>query len=258
MATTHDVAVVTGAARGIGRGIALILGERGATVYVTDRETRAHKHSTLPGTVEDTAEQVDAQGGHGIPVGVDHTDDNAVAALFARVEREHGGLDVLVANAFAGNDLPFRGGAFWELPVAHWHNMFDNGARSHLVTARYAAPLLIKRQGLLVFTGYTGDDHGVTAGHIYYDLAMATIRRLAHATAHELRAHGVTALCLSPGFTRTEAILAEIDEVPPGTDSVTFPGRAVAALLDDPNVARYSGHTVTVAQLSEELGFTDS
>lgn len=257
MTASRTVAVVTGAARGIGRGIALVLGERGATVYVTDRATRGNGRSELPGTVEDTAEQVDSRGGHGIAVAVDHTDDAAVADVFARVERDHGGLDVLVANAFAGNDLPFHGAAFWELPVAHWHNMFDSGVRGHVVAARYAAPLLIRRGGLLVFTGYTGTDDGVTAGHLYYDLAMAATRRLAWTTAHELRPHGVTSLCLSPGFTRTEAILAQLDEVPPGTDSVTFSGRAVAALLDDPDVARYAGRTVTVAQLAEELGFTD-
>ncbi|MFC7102668.1 SDR family NAD(P)-dependent oxidoreductase [Nonomuraea rubra] len=105
---TGTVAVVTGAARGIGRGIALVLGEAGATVYVTDRESRERRHSELPGTVEDTAEQVSGRGGTGVPVRVDHADDRAVEELFARVRAEHGGLDLLVANACAGNALPFR------------------------------------------------------------------------------------------------------------------------------------------------------
>jgi NAD(P)-dependent dehydrogenase (short-subunit alcohol dehydrogenase family) len=253
------VAVVTGAARGIGRGIALVLGEAGATVYVTDRETRAHKHSELPGTVEDTAEQVTSRGGEGVPVDLDHTDDEAVAALFERVRDERGGLDLLVANAFDGNALPFRPAPFWELPIEHWRNMFDSGVRAHLVAARYAAPLMIGRgRGLIVLTGYTDPDAEVIAGHLYYDLAMHATGRLARSLAHELRPYGVTALVVSPGFTRTEAILAALgDELPPGTDSVEYVGRAVRALFEDPDVARHAGATIPVARLAAEYGFTD-
>jgi dehydrogenase/reductase SDR family protein 1 len=253
------VAVVTGAARGIGRGIALVLGEAGTTVYVTDRETRARKHSELPGTVEDTAEQVTSRGGEGVPVGVDHTDDEAVAALFERVRDERGGLDLLVANAFDGNALPFHPAPFWELPIAHWHNMFDNGVRTHLVAARHAAPMMLARGGgLIVLTGYTDPDAEVIAGHLYYDLAMHATSRLARSLAHELGPYGVTALAVSPGFTRTEAILAAIgDALPPGTDSVEYVGRAVRALFEDPDVARHAGATIPVASLAAEYGFTD-
>ncbi|NRQ37511.1 SDR family oxidoreductase [Nonomuraea sp. NN258] len=252
------VAVVTGAARGIGRGIALVLGEAGATVYVTDRESRGQRHSDLPGTVEDTAEQVDERGGHGVPVAVDHTDDRAVEALFGRVRDECGGLDLLVANACNGNALPFAGGPFWTLPLEHWHNMIDVGVRSHLVSAWYAAPLLIKRRGLAVLTGFTDPDAEVIAGHVFYDLAMTSVSRLAHTLAHDLGPHGVTALALSPGFTRTEAIVAALGEDVPGGDSVEFPGRAVRALLEDPDVARYAGRTLPVADLAEEYGFSDT
>ena len=253
------IAVVTGAARGVGRGIALVLGETGATVYVTDRETRARGYSGLPGTVEDTAEQVTGRGGNGIPVAVDHADDGAVASLFRRVRDEHGGLDLLVANAFNGNALPFTGGPFWTLPVEHWRNMMDLGVRGHLITAWYAAPLLIERRGLAVLTGYTPAESGVTAGNVFYDLAMSSVSRLASTLAHDLRPHGVTVLALAPGFTRTEAILAEIDagHLPPGTDSVEFPGRAVRALLADPEVARHAGRTLPVAELSKLYGFQD-
>ena len=251
------VAVVTGAARGIGRGIALVLGEIGATVYVTDRDSRAHPHPSLPGTVEDTAVQVSARGGRGVPVVVDHTDDDAVANLFARVGREHGGLDLLVANAFAGNALPFHSAPFWTLSLDHWHNMFDCGVRGHLVAAHCAAPLLIARRGLVVVTGYDDPGADVLAGHLFYDLAMAATRRLVRGLAHDLRVHGVTAICLSPGFTRTEAILAQLDEVPAGTDSVELPGRAVRALLQDPEVARHSGRTLGVAELAARYGFGD-
>ena len=192
------VAVVTGAARGVGRGIALVLGEAGATVYVTDRESRARRYSDLPGTVEDTAEQVTERGGQGIPVTVDHADDALVAALFQRVRDDHGGLDLLVANACDGNALPFRGGEFWTLPLAHWQNMMEIGVRSHLVAAWHAAPLLIERRGLAILTGYTDPDSPVIANHVFYDLAMTGVSRLARTLAHDLAPHGVTALAVSP------------------------------------------------------------
>jgi len=250
--------VVTGAARGVGRGVALALGDAGATVYVTDRESRTQRHSELPGTVEDTAEQVDRRGGHGIPVPVDVTDDGAVAALFERVHAEQGGLDLLVANAFDGNALPFAGGPFWSLPWQHWHNMIDAGVRGHALAAWHAAPLLIERRGLAVLTGYTQPGDGVLANHVFYDLAMTAISRLAHTFAHDLRPHGATALAISPGFTRTEAILASLgDDIPPGTDSIEFPGRAVRALVEDPHVSRHAGRTIPVADLATEYGFTD-
>lgn len=256
--TTGVVAVVTGAARGIGRGVALVLGETGATVYVTDRDSRDRPHPELPGTAEDTAEQLTERGGHGIAVVVDHADDDAVAALFERVRDDHGGLDLLVANACNGNALPFQGGRFWTLPLAHWRNMIDIGVRSHLVAAWHAAPLLVDRRGLAVFTGYADPSAEVIAGHAVYDLAMSAVSRLARSVAHDLRPHGATALAISPGFTRTEAIVAALGgDLPPGTDSVEFSGRAVRALLEDAGVARHAGRTIPVAELAREYGFTD-
>lgn len=257
MTKTNTIAVVTGAARGVGRGIALVLGEMGATVYVTDIESRTDKRSALPGSVEATAEQVTARGGHGIPVRVDHTDDRAVAALFARIRREQGGLDLLVANAFNGNAIPFQSGPFWTLPLEHWQNMFESGVRSHLVSAWYAAPLLIERQGLALLTGYADPESEVIGNHLFYDLAMSAISRLARSMAHDLRPHGVTALAIAPGFTRTEAIVAALGERPPGSDSLEFPGLAVRALLTDPHVARHAGRTLRVADLAQEYGFCD-
>jgi NAD(P)-dependent dehydrogenase (short-subunit alcohol dehydrogenase family) len=252
------VAVVTGAARGIGRGIALVLGEAGATVYVTDHQTRANRHAELPGTVEDTAEEVTTRGGHGIPVDLDHTDDDAVATLFAYIRDEHGGLDLLVANAFDGNALPFTGGPFWTLPLGHWRNMIDAGVRGHLVAAWHAAPLLIERRGLAVLTGYTDPSAEVLGDNVFYDLAMTAVSRLASTLAHDLGPHGATVLAISPGFTRTEAIVAALgDALPPGTDSVELCGRAVRALLADPDVARHAGRAVRVADLAAEYGFTD-
>jgi dehydrogenase/reductase SDR family protein 1 len=252
------VAVVTGAARGIGRGIALVLGEAGATVYVTDRESRARRFSELPGTVEETAEQVTERGGRGIAVAVDHADDDDVDSLFERVRAEHGGLDLLVGNAFNGNALPFRPEPFWTLAREHWHNMLEVGVRSHLIAAQCAAPLLMARErGLIVLTGYTAPAAEVLGDHVIYDLAMHATSRLAQSLAHELRPRGVTALALSPGLTRTEAIVAALGPMPAGSDSVEFPGRAVRALLEDPAVERHAGRTLTVAELAIEYGFGD-
>ena len=261
MADTHEdhdrVVVVTGAARGIGRGIALELGATGATVYVTDRDSRAKTHSPLPGTVEDTAEQLTERGGRGIAVTVDQRDDAAIEALFERIGEEQGGLDLLVANAGAGNDLPFRPGPFWELALEHWHNMFDCGVRGHLVTARFAAPLLMQRRGLVVLTGYKDPASAVLGNHVYYDLAMHATSRLAHCLAHDLRPQGVGVVCVAPGFTRTEAIVAALGDHPRGSDSVAYPARAVRALYEDPVVQRHTGRTLSVAELAAEYGFED-
>jgi NAD(P)-dependent dehydrogenase (short-subunit alcohol dehydrogenase family) len=137
--------------------------------------------------------------------------------------------------------------------------MFDSGVRAHVVAARFAAPLLIAHGSrLVVLTGYVQPDAEVLADHLYYDLAMHATSRLAHCLAHDLRPHGATALAISPGFTRTEAIVAALgDALPPGTDSVELSGRAVRALLEDPDVARHAGRTLPVADLAEAYGFTD-
>ncbi len=250
------VVVVTGAARGIGRGIALVMAETGATVYVTDIESRSGRTSSLPGTVEDTAEQVTERGGIGIAVPLDHADDHAVEALFKRIRDERGGIDLLVANACNGNALPFQSGPFWKLSLDNWRNMVDIGVRSHLVSAWHAAPLLIERKGLVILTGYT-DPNKERMGNLFYDLAMNGVSRLAYSLAYDLGPHGVAALALSPGFTRTEAIVSALGERPPGSDSVEFPGRAVKALFGDADVKRHSGRTLRVADLAVEYGFQD-
>lgn len=253
------VAVVTGAARGIGRGIALVLGASGATVYVTDIASRERRTSELPGTVEDTAEQVTKRGGRGIAVVVDHRDDNAVASLFERVRQEQGKLDLLVANAMNGNALPFQSAPFWQLSREHWQNMFEIGVRSHLASAQFAAPLMLaQKHGLIILTGYTDPKAEVLGNHVFYDLAMTSISRLAHSLARDLRETGVTALVLSPGFTRTEAIVAALGENPPGSDSIEFPGRAVRALLEDVEVNRHAGRALTVAELAKTYEFSDT
>lgn len=255
--TAEKVAVVTGSARGIGRGIALMLAEQGTTVHLTDRESRLHRHSNLPGTVEDTADEVTARGGTGVAHVIDHTDDEAVADLFARIGERHEGVDLVVANAFNGNALPFTAGPFWELPMAHWTNMVDAGVRSHLVTARNAAPHLIAKRGLLVLTGCALPEGG--SGQLFYDLAMAGISTLGTSMAKDLASYGVPVITVSPGFTRTEAILAAFGDnpLPPGSDSVEHVGRVVAALWNSPSKSTLSGRTVTTAELAQLLRISD-
>ena len=258
------VAVVTGASRGAGRAIALVLGEAGATVYVSGRSTRAGPTTEgLPGTVEDSAEAVTARGGKGIAVRCDHTDDAQVEALFKRVRDEQGRLDLLVNNAWGGYEQHDPAGfarPLWEQPLRHWDGMFSAGLRAHLVASRFATPLLLSgRRGLIVCT--TAWDRDRYLGNLYYDVAKAAVNRLAWGLAHELRPHGVAVVALAPGFMRTERVLAAHAARPfdlSWTESPEYLGRAVAALAADPEVLRRSGQVLTVGELAREYGFTDT
>lgn len=274
------IAVVTGASRGAGRGIAVELGAAGATVYVSARSTRAEpargyeqllalqEGLRLPGSIEQTAEEVTAAGGRGIPVRCDHGDETQVAALFAQVMHEQGRLDLLVNNAWGGHES-FDGvfeRPFWEHPMAHWDSMIDRGVRHHLLAARAAAPILVaQRRGLIVGTTFW-DQGRYLRGNLFYDLAKAALVRLAFGVAQELRGHGVASLAVSPGWMRTEFVLAayQTDEahwqqVPAlaRTESPRYLGRAVAALAADPQVLARSGSAPSVAELARHYGFTD-
>jgi NAD(P)-dependent dehydrogenase (short-subunit alcohol dehydrogenase family) len=257
------VAIVTGASRGAGRGIALVLGEQGATVYVTGRSVRgALTREDLPGTtIEDTAEQVTGRGGVGIPARCDHTADEQVKALFERVQREQGQLDLLINNVWGGYenfesadfDAPF-----WEQPLWRWDKMFTAGVRAHYASSRLAAPLMMaRRQGLIVSTTFWDRDKMLSS--LPYDLAKAAINRMACAMALELRPYDVAAVALSPGWMRTEAVMAHghTPEELGRTESVEYIGRAVVALATDPNVIEQSGKTLTVGDLARVYGFSD-
>jgi NAD(P)-dependent dehydrogenase (short-subunit alcohol dehydrogenase family) len=275
------VALVTGASRGAGRGIAVELGAAGATVYVTGRSTREAPADSygkwlaqagldrMPGTIDDTADAVTAAGGSGIAVRCDHTDETQVRALIARIEGEHGKLDVLVNNAWGGHETltaDTLNAPFWDQPLAHWTSMFDHGVRNHVVACHAAAPLFVKqRRGLIVTTTFW-DEGRYIKGNLFYDLAKATMNRLAFAVAEEMRPHGVTSLAVAPGWMRTEIILAafKTDEanwhkVPPlaRTETPRYLGRAVAALAADPNVHGKTGGVYLVGNLAKEYGFTD-
>lgn len=274
------VAVVTGASRGAGRGIAVELGAAGATVYVTGRSTRAQpaagyegllalsKMAALPGSIDETAEEVARFGGRGIAVRCDHTQEAQVAALFEQVQREQGRLDVLVNNAWGGHET-FDGvfdAPFWAHPLAHWDSMIDRGVRNHLLASRCAAPMMLRRQRGLIVTTTFWDRDRYLHGNLFYDLAKAAMTRLAFGMAQELRAHGVASVAVSPGWMRTEFILmghqtdeAHWQERPSlaRTESPRYLGRAVAALAADPQVMTHSGNVLRVADLAREYGFTD-
>lgn len=274
------VAVVTGASRGAGRGIAQELGAAGATVYVTGRSTRARPADTygqllalselaaLPGTIDDTADEVTRLGGRGIAVACDHTKEDEVAALFARVEREQGRLDLLVNNAWGGHET-FTGvfeAPFWEHPLANWDSMFDRGVRNHLVASRCAAPgMVARKQGLIVTTTFWDRGHYLR-GNLFYDLAKASMTRLAFGIAQELQPHGVASVAVSPGWMRTEFVLAghKTDEAHwqerpalARTESPRYLGRAVAALAGDAQVLDKTGQVLRVGDLARAYGFTD-
>jgi NAD(P)-dependent dehydrogenase (short-subunit alcohol dehydrogenase family) len=255
------VAVVTGASRGAGKGIALALGEAGATVYVTGR-TRAEGDADLPGTVFATAEEITARGGTGIPVICDHSDDAQVKALFEQVEREHGALDVLVNNAFTIPDGLARKGPFWEKPLA-LQDMFDVGMRSAYVASYYAAPLLIGNGGgLVVNTSSFGGRcymHGPA-----YGAGKAAVDKMAHDMAVDFRPHNVAVISLWMGLLKTERNQAMFNGVPDkyasfaaGAESPEFSGRVIDALARSADPMKYSGQVLVGAELGEELGVVD-
>jgi NAD(P)-dependent dehydrogenase (short-subunit alcohol dehydrogenase family) len=256
------VAVVTGASRGVGKGIALALGAAGATVYVTGRSDEGGTTEGLPGTVRETAAAVTQRGGQGVPVRCDHTVDAEVEALFARVTQEQGRLDLLVNNVWGGYEH-FQwarfAAPFWEQPLRHWSGMFESGVRAHLVASRLAVPLMLaNRRGLIVHT--TAWDRDKYLGNLFYDVAKAAVNRMALGMARELQAHQVAVVALAPGFVGTErvrAAFAGAGRVPDNLESPEYIGRAVVALAADENILAKSGRVLTVGQLAPEYGFTD-
>ena len=256
------VAVVTGASRGMGKGIALALAEQGATVYVTGR-TVSESESPLPGTVGETAAACDRRGGRGIAVQVDHGDDDQIAALFARVNREQGRLDILVNNAIAIPDEMTQPGGFWEKPIANWE-MFDIGVRAAFVAAWHGAKIMVpQKSGLIVaISGYVGVAY--TYSTIFGTTKTAT-DRMARDMAVELKPHNVASISLWQGFTYTERARENLKNVEgmstllnsqAGT-SVEFPGRVIAALAADEQVMAKSGGTHISAELAEAYGIVD-
>jgi NAD(P)-dependent dehydrogenase (short-subunit alcohol dehydrogenase family) len=258
------VAVVTGASRGVGKGVALGLGEAGATVYVTGRSLEAGDDPR--GSLSGTADEIAELGGVGIAARCDHDDDADVERVFARVRAEQGRLDVLVNNVMATPqraDLP--PGAlsqwdlhpFWEMPLSVWDTYHRVGLRSHYIASVFAAPQLIESRGLIVCISAPGSRRYNL--NVAYGVGKAAIEKLVTDMAEELRPHGVASVALWPGFVRTEDVLGQRDVYPDlsRTVSQVFPGRAIAALAADPAVIEKTGETLRAADLAEEYGFVD-
>lgn len=247
------VAVVTGGSQGIGRGIALALGEARATIYVTGRSRSR---------LERLAQEIGERGGRGVALVCDHTDDGQVSAAFERVRDEQKGLDLLVNNVWGGYEAHPQGVGmkpFWELGLEDWDAMFVRGLRPHFAASRLAAPLLIARgRGLIVNTIAWARAKYLL--QIYYDISKHAAARMAYAMALELRKHQVAAIALAPGFVRTERVMSAHDAHPfdlSGTESPEYIGRAVVHLLADADLMKRTGQVFTVGQLAREYGFTD-
>lgn len=267
------VALVAGATRGAGRGIAVQLGAAGATVYVTGRSSGAERSEmNRPETIEETAALVDKVGGRGIAVRVDHLVPDEVQALVQRIEHEQGVLHILVNDIWGATRME------WNKTV--WESSLDYGLRTlrlavdtHAITSHFAIPLLIRTPGGLVVEVTDGTDDYNAANYrvsFFYDIAKASVNRMAFALAHELKSHGATALSLTPGWLRSEAMLdayrvteatwLEATKVQPHfaiSESPAFVGRAVAALAGDPDVSRWNGKSLSSGHLAKIYGFTD-
>jgi NAD(P)-dependent dehydrogenase (short-subunit alcohol dehydrogenase family) len=267
------IALVAGATRGAGRGIAVQLGAAGATVYVTGRTTRSSSSEmNRPETIEDTAALVDQAGGRGIAVRVDHLVSDEVRALVARIEREQGALHILVNDIFGLTKMEWNK-TVWESDLEYGLHLLRLGIDTHAITSHFALPLMIKQPGALVVevndgtTDYNATNYRVS---FFYDLVKTSVNRMAFALGHELRPHMGTAVAVTPGWLRSEAMLdaygvtesnwRDATKVQPHfaiSETPAFVGRAVAALAGDPNVSRWNGMSLSSGQLANVYGFTD-
>lgn len=267
------VALVAGATRGAGRGIAVQLGSVGATVYVTGRTTRSSSSEmNRPETIEETAALVEQAGGRGIAVQVDHLLVDEVRALVARIEREQGALHILVNDIFGLTKMEWSK-TVWESDLEYGLHLLRLGIDTHAITSHFALPLMIRQPGALVVevndgtTDYNSTNYRVS---FFYDVVKTAVNRMAFALGHELRPHGGTAVAVTPGWLRSEAMLdaygvteanwRDATRVQPHfaiSESPAFVGRAVAALASDPDVARWNRMSLSSGQLAKVYGFAD-
>jgi NAD(P)-dependent dehydrogenase (short-subunit alcohol dehydrogenase family) len=267
------VALVAGGTRGAGRGIAVQLGAAGATVYVTGRTTRsASSDMNRPETIEDTASLVDEAGGRGIAIRVDHLVPDEVRSLVARIEREQGALHILVNDIFGLTKMEWNR-TVWESDLQYGLHLLRLGIDTHAITSHFALPLMIRQPGALVVevndgtTEYNATNYRVS---FFYDLVKTAVNRMAFALGHELRPHQGTAVAVTPGWLRSEAMLdaynvteaswRDATKVQPHfaiSETPAFVGRAVTALASDPHVSRWNGMSLSSGQLARVYGFTD-
>lgn len=278
------IALVAGATRGAGRGIAIALGEAGSTVYCTGRSSRGRPATPgRPETIEETAELVTAAGGRGIAARVDHTEPADVRKLVAGIKRRHKGLDILVNDVWGGDALTEFGKTFWTVNLDNGLRMLKQAIHSHIITSYYAVPLMLGRSGGIIFE-ITDGDAFYYRGNLFYDLVKISVIRLAFAMARELRKRDIVSVALTPGFLRSEAVLdhfgvseANWKEGGKGprrqgkegrvvhdagadflvSESPRYVGRAVVALAADPKVQEKSGRVFSSWALAREYGFTD-
>ena len=266
------VALVAGATRGAGRAIAVALGAAGATVYCTGRTTRSHTSDIgRRETIDETAEIITNAGGIGIAVQVDHSQEAAVKALVERIaDEQHGQLDVLVNDIWGGENLSEWGKPFWEQSIEKGLLLLQRAVFTHIITSRYAVPLMVARERGLVIEITDGDSDNYR-GNLVYDLAKASVIRLAMGMASELKPKGITAVALTPGFLRSEQMLDHFgvteanwrdaiakDPYFAGSETPYFIGQAVVALATDPQVMAKSGKALATWHLAQEYGFRDA
>src|SRR5271169_6552620 len=277
------IALVAGATRGAGRGIAIALGEAGATVYCTGRSTRGRRATPgRPETIEETAEMVTAAGGCGIAMRVDHTKPADVRRLVARIKRRHKGLDILVNDVWGGDALTEFGKPFWKVNLENGLGMLKQAIHSHIITSHYAVPLMLGRRGAIILE-ITDGDAFYYRGNLFYDLVKISVIRLAFAMSRELRKQDIVSVALTPGFLRSERVLdhfgvteanwkdvgkrkkknqnsSDQNDAPSDfmvSESPRYIGRAVVALAADPKVKKKTGRVFSSWALAREYGFTD-
>jgi NAD(P)-dependent dehydrogenase (short-subunit alcohol dehydrogenase family) len=270
---TGKIALVAGATRGAGRGIAVELGAAGATVYVTGRSTRNRRSEmNRPETIEETAQLVDRAGGRGIAVEVDHLEPARVRALVERIAAEQGRLDILVNDIFGATHIEWNK-TVWESDLDYGLHMLRLAVETHAITSHFALPLLIKNPGgLVVEVGDGTAEYNSTRyrNSFFYDLSKAAVLRMAFALGHELKPHAATAVCLTPGWLRSEVMLEAFGVTEANwreaaariphfaiAESPAYTGRAVVALANDREVARWNGQSLSTGQLAKVYGFTD-
>jgi NAD(P)-dependent dehydrogenase (short-subunit alcohol dehydrogenase family) len=266
MLPLHEkIALVTGASRGIGKGIAQALGTAGATVYVTGRtENPSNATVPLPGTIHETAALVTQAGGVGIAVRCDHGDDDQVRVVFDRIRTEQGRLDVLVNNAWAGYQAKQRSKksgfhtSFWKLPPTFWDTMFTVGVRSHYVASKFAAEMMVQQgSGLILqLTASAGEKY---SENVAYGVSKAAVNRMTADMAHELQRYHVTVVGLCPDIVATEMLMKgrKSQTLAKWMETPLFVGRAVVALASDPQISAKTGNVYRTRALAQEYGFTD-
>ena len=278
----NAIALVAGATRGAGRGIAVALGEAGATVYCSGRSTKESPATPgRPETIEETAEMVTAAGGRGIAIMTDHTEPEQVKRLVSTIKRRHKGLDILVNDIWGGDPLTEFGKKFWTTNLENGLLMLKQAIHTHIITAHYAVPLMLGRRGGTIFEITDGDNFAYR-GNLFYDLVKVSVIRLAFAMGRELRKQGIVSVALTPGFLRSEAVLEHYGvteenwksagEEPPGrkkrvvhddradfmqSETPQFVGRAVVAVVCDPQAKKKNGRVFSSGALAREYGFTD-